>query len=238
MIENVGSVLIADATGAGKTRMGAHLLKAVREKVWSKGRRRRDFTTLVSPPNQVSLNWKSEALQCQLPLNILSHGGISRKDSKEHDLLIGQIKQAQTLAIDEAHNFFNQMSERTRGILSNSADNIIMFTATPINKSVTDILKIVDLLGADNLEESALNVFDKISKEIHSKGVFNLEIQDRLELKNEIQRFTLRRTKKTLNSMVDVDQRIIETIKGICAVTQNILPSFIISMKAKKISRL
>ena len=158
---------------------------------------RRDFTTLVSPPNQVSLNWKSEALQCQLPLNILSHGGISRKDSKEHDLLIGQIKQAQTLAIDEAHNFFNQMSERTRGILSNSADNIIMFTATPINKSVTDILKIVDLLGADNLEESALNVFDKISKEIHSKGVFNLEIQDRLELKNEIQRFTSRRTKKT-----------------------------------------
>ena len=53
--------------------MGAHLLKAVREKVWSKGRMRRDFTTLVSPPNQVSLNWKSEALQCQLPLNILSH---------------------------------------------------------------------------------------------------------------------------------------------------------------------
>ena len=52
MIENVGSVLIADATGAGKTRMGAHLLKAVREKVWSKGRMRRDFTTLVSPPNK------------------------------------------------------------------------------------------------------------------------------------------------------------------------------------------
>ena len=36
------------------------------------------------------------------------------------------------------------------------ADVVVMFTATPINKGARDLLRIVDLLGADNLEDSAL----------------------------------------------------------------------------------
>ena len=50
VLENVGSVLVADATGSGKTRMGAHLTRAVRDRLWSTGRVRSDLTVLVCPP--------------------------------------------------------------------------------------------------------------------------------------------------------------------------------------------
>jgi len=50
VVESVGSVLVADATGSGKTRMGAHLARAVRDRLWSTSRVRRDLTVLVCPP--------------------------------------------------------------------------------------------------------------------------------------------------------------------------------------------
>ncbi|MCZ7140631.1 DEAD/DEAH box helicase family protein, partial [Salmonella enterica subsp. enterica] len=36
ILENVGSVLVADPTGSGKTRMGAHLLRALGDRTWSR----------------------------------------------------------------------------------------------------------------------------------------------------------------------------------------------------------
>lgn len=41
LIENVGSVLIADATGSGKTRMGVHLLRAIVGRIWGSTRIRK-----------------------------------------------------------------------------------------------------------------------------------------------------------------------------------------------------
>lgn len=65
--ENVGSVLVADATGSGKTRMGAHLVRAVRDRLWSTGRVRRDLTVLVCPP-AVEDTWYREAVSCGLTI--------------------------------------------------------------------------------------------------------------------------------------------------------------------------
>jgi hypothetical protein len=43
VLENVGSVLVADATGSGKTRLGVHLIAAALHRlVWGGGRTRRD----------------------------------------------------------------------------------------------------------------------------------------------------------------------------------------------------
>jgi hypothetical protein len=77
--KDVGSVLVADATGSGKTRMGAHLVRAVRDRLWSSGRVRRDLCVLVCPPAIIE-TWDREALKCRLPLRIASHGKLSRAD--------------------------------------------------------------------------------------------------------------------------------------------------------------
>jgi len=204
MVENVGSVLVADATGSGKTRMGAHLLRAIMDRIWSTGRTRKDITALVCPPGTVEESWKSEAISCGLPLVALSHGVLSHRGSDRHEDVLQSIRRAQSLAIDEAHNFLNPKSSRTRGLHGNMADVVVMFTATPINRGVRDLLMIVDLLGADNLEDSALALFDRLAKRLGVQGgKFVTTHEERLEMQKEVQRFTLRRTKVMLNAMVD-----------------------------------
>ncbi|BHH85783.1 SNF2-related protein [Desulforhopalus sp. 52FAK] len=204
MVENVGSVLVADATGSGKTRMGAHLLRSVMDRIWSTGRVRKDVTVLVSPPKVVEEAWQREAVECGLPMSTLSHGILSRSESVKAKDAINTIRRAQSLAIDEAHNFLNHKSSRTKSLFGNMADVVVMFTATPINKGVRDLLRIVDILGADNLEDSALDLFDRLEKRMRSnRQQFATTAEESRLLQQEVQRFTLRRTKAIFNSLVD-----------------------------------
>jgi superfamily II DNA or RNA helicase len=217
MVENVGSVLVADATGSGKTRMGAHLLRAVMDRIWSTGRARKDLTVLVCPPNVVKDSWEKEAGECGLPLTTMSHGILSYQNSDRHIDTLHLVRRAQSLAVDEAHNFLNPKSSRTRGLLGNMADVMVMFTATPINKGVSDLLRIVDLLGADNLEESALKLFERLEKRSrHNGSQFITTKEERLAMQKEVQRFTLRRTKSMLNAMVDKEPELYCDDRGKC----------------------
>lgn len=126
MVENAGSVLVADATGSGKTRMGAHLLRSIMDRIWSTGRVRKDITALVCPPNFVKEAWKKEAVECGLPLSVLSHGILSYEKSEKHEEILKTVRRAQSLAVDEAHNFLNPTSSRTRSLLGNMADVMVI----------------------------------------------------------------------------------------------------------------
>lgn len=50
ILENQGSVLIADATGSGKTLMGTHLAKRIINRARRAGRTHNDFSVLLAPP--------------------------------------------------------------------------------------------------------------------------------------------------------------------------------------------
>ncbi len=205
VLENIGSVLVADPTGSGKTRMGAHLIRALVDRLWSKGRARRqarrDISVLVCPPS-VEPTWRDESTNCGLPLQIRSHGVLSRRDSEGNAETVSAVRRAQILSIDEAHNFLNLASNRTQEILSNMADSVVLFTATPINRNASDLLSLVDMLGADNMEEETLKVLEGLSRR-KSTGDQALGPHEVVALRREIQRFTLRRTKAMLNTMVD-----------------------------------
>lgn len=205
VLENIGSVLVADPTGSGKTRMGAHLIRALVDRLWSKGRARRqvrrDISVLVCPPS-VEPTWQREATNCGLPLQIRSHGILSRRDSEGNEETVSAVRRAQILSIDEAHNFLNLASNRTQEILSNMADSVVLFTATPINRNASDLLALVDMLGADNMEEETLTVLEGLARR-KSGGDQALAPHEVVALRREIQRFTLRRTKAMLNAMVD-----------------------------------
>src|SRR5690606_21535265 len=110
------------------------------------------------------------------------------------------LRRAQVLAVDEAHNFLNQKSNRTRMLLGNMADHTLLFTATPINKSAIDLLRLADMLGADNLDDSTLEMFDQLLRFRSERTLTEKELD---QLRREIQRFTVRRTKSRLNAMVD-----------------------------------
>ncbi|WP_182113852.1 MULTISPECIES: SNF2-related protein [unclassified Actinotalea] len=201
VVEDVGSVLVADATGSGKTRMGAHLTRAVRDRLWSTGRVRGDLTVLVCPP-PVEDQWAREAISCGLTLNTVSHGLLSRASSQGPRVEEEAVAAAQILAIDEAHNFLAHDSNRTAHVRGTAADHVLMFTATPINRSAKDLLSLVDQLGADNFDDATLDVLDRLHRR---QADWHLTDDDRTLLRAEIQRFTVRRTKTMLNELVDAE---------------------------------
>ena len=56
--------------------------------------------------------------------------------------------------VDEAHNFLNRDTNRTRQVRDSAADHVLLFTATPINRGAADLLQLVGLLGADNFDDT------------------------------------------------------------------------------------
>ncbi len=201
--ENVGSVLIADATGSGKTRMGAHLVRAVRDRLWSTGRVRRDLTVLVCPP-AVEDTWYREAVSCGLTMNTVSHGLLSRGATGDIPRVEQEaVRDAQILAVDESHNFLGRGTNRTRQVRDSRADHVLLFTATPINRGASDLLQLVGLLGADNFDDDTLSVLDRLERRRGSSAL--LSSDEQTLLRREIQRFTVRRTKTVLNELVDRD---------------------------------
>jgi Helicase conserved C-terminal domain/SNF2-related domain/PLD-like domain len=222
VVENVGSVLVADATGSGKTRMGAHLTRAVRDRLWSTGRVRGDLTVLVCPP-AVQPHWLREAVSCGLTLRTVSHGLLSRtaNTSRVHE---AEVERAQILAVDEAHNFLTRGSNRTRQVSESTADHVLLFTATPINRGAEDLLSLVDLLGADNFEDETLVLLDQLGRRTDAV----LTDAHQQLLRSEIQRFTVRRTKASLNDLVaqDPDAYRHPTTKRVCRYPEHLAKTY------------
>ncbi len=116
VLSNQGSVLIADATGAGKTRMGTYLVGAVQDQIVRSGRMRQGKAIMVCPP-AVEDNWMRECSQNSVSLETFSHGKLSHKRARRHELTIDALRRAQILCVDEGHNFLNFKSNRTQELL-------------------------------------------------------------------------------------------------------------------------
>jgi len=200
VIENAGSVLVADATGSGKTRMGAHLIRALQLRNWRTGRLRSDLSTLVCPPH-VEPRWRREAVACGQSLQVYSHGVLSQPSARRSEEAEAAVRRAQILAVDEAHNFLNRTSARSRVVLGNMADHVLLFTATPVNRGLADLVAIVELLGADNFEPRVLDAVARLSSRRRAGEPFEEETMDRV--REALQRFVVRRTKPVLNRLVD-----------------------------------
>lgn len=205
VVENLGSVLVADATGSGKTRMGAHLVAAVRDRLIDTGRLRRDrdLTTLGCPP-AVQETWQREALISGVTVMPVSHGLLSRPDADNPRIELAQVARAQVLAVDEAHNFLSLVSRRTQHVRDSLADHVLLFTATPISRGAEDLLSLVGLLGADNFDDGMLEILEKLDRGARSDEA--LTGRQRELIRGEIQRFTVRRTKTALNQLVAQDE--------------------------------
>lgn len=195
-----GSVLIADATGAGKTRMGVYLVGAVADHIVRTGRLRQGRALMICPP-AVRPNWDHEAMLANIHLETFSHGGLSHGKSGDHELGVESLRRAQVLCVDEGHNFLNFKTNRTQLLLRNMADHVVALTATPINRGVNDLLRIADMLGADNLADSTLKAFQRM---LGGRGLNRALSEGEVEqLRAEIGRFTVRRTKRVLNQLID-----------------------------------
>lgn len=201
ILDQLGSVLLADATGSGKTRLGSLLLRAMHDRVWKKGRARTSsFTTLVCPPG-VKDNWEMETARQGLQITPFSQGVLSNlKSGSKSEILENNLKLAQILCVDEAHNFLNEKSNRTKFLLRNMADHVILQTATPINKGASDLLSLINILGADNFDSDSIKGFNRyLSRKNKDPALRDEHLK---KLRKEIGRFSIRRTKADFNEMI------------------------------------
>ncbi|WP_242510206.1 helicase-related protein [Halorhodospira halophila] len=195
LLERQGAVLIADATGSGKTRMGAHLLRIQQGRLQGMGRLPR--STMITPKS-VAREWTQEALAADAPLDLVREGLLS--SGQQASWLEDVFRRTRLLAVDECHHFLNPRSQRTRRLFNHLADNVVLFTATPINRDADDLIRVAELLGADNLQESALEVLQRLSRRAEYK---DLDPQAARQLRDEIRTFTVRRTKPMFNALID-----------------------------------
>ncbi|MBB6095627.1 superfamily II DNA or RNA helicase/transcriptional regulator with XRE-family HTH domain [Povalibacter uvarum] len=200
ILDQRGSVLVADATGAGKTRMGVYLVGAIHDQIVRSGRLWHGKALMIAPPTVVE-NWELEVSRSGAHLDVRSHGALSHSKSKHHELRVEELKRAQMLCVDEGHNFLNLVSQRTQLLLRNMADHVVMLTATPINRGVTDLLRVADVLGADNLDESTLVAFKRMLGRPNLRR--SLTSSEAEQLRLELRKFTVRRTKRMLNALID-----------------------------------
>lgn len=201
ILDNEGSVLIAEPTGSGKTRIGAHLLAALLNRFWKQGRGNRSKYKIIAPP-LVTDNWQEELDDLYFTIAApVSHGVLSHLSTKKNQAHLKDIQDATVLLVDEAHNYLNIFSNRTQSIRKNKADHVILFTATPINRKWNDLLRMVELLGLDNLSEEAYKAYKKLKRKRGRSGAKpNATILH--QLKNYSQKFIVRRTKRELNDII------------------------------------
>ncbi|WP_038036283.1 SNF2-related protein [Thioalkalivibrio sp. AKL17] len=197
LLDRQGAVLIADATGSGKTRMGAHLLRAQQARIQGVGGMPR---SVMIAPSTVVEEWEREASRADTALDVFSVGLLSHGSRKAWQL-DDALRRARLLAVDECHNFHNRRSRRTRRLFTNHlADDVLLFTATPINRNVDDLVRIADLLGADNLQSSTLKALERVNRPGRWHG---LGEDEAAQLRDEIRTFTIRRTKRMFNALID-----------------------------------
>jgi superfamily II DNA or RNA helicase len=198
IIDTQGSVLIADPTGSGKTKLVSTLQLALINRRWKQGQGDKANSMVVCPPI-IRENWIDEYRRMSFfQLDPLSTGILSYGDTKKHRNAIQTIKDSNILIIDEAHNFLNRKSARSLSIRSTLADCIMLVTATPINKSAEDLLRLIELLDIDNLNDKELEEYIKLRASRKPKSTIQYQ-----QLGDYIRKFTVRRTKKQLNELID-----------------------------------
>jgi superfamily II DNA or RNA helicase len=201
ILQTQGCVLIADPTGSGKTKMVSTLQLVLFHWLWEIGRCNKSYATTVCPPLVKGI-WQNEFIDLRFSNNEqISMGALSYTQNDSHHKYLNQIKISNILVIDEAHNFLNLKSNRSVGISEHTSDNVILCTATPINKKVNDLLRLIELLGVDNLNDKELIQFKALKRKKSNKS----STEDLNALRDYIKKFIVRRTKKDLNKLINYE---------------------------------
>ncbi len=200
VLDHFGSVLIADPTGSGKTRLGAALQLCLKNRVLLGGGKIHDDNTMLISPPQVLDSWKEEFVKMGTSFNnVESQARLSR--TNENDPMYHRLNNARIIILDEAHNYLSATSNRSERLQTNVADHLLLLTATPINRRFEDMFRLIEIMGIDNLDETAVNDYLRLYK-LAKKGI-RITLKDKEKLQGYLSQFLIRRTKRELNRRVD-----------------------------------
>lgn len=199
ILQRQSNVLIADPTGAGKTKLCTSTVLSLKHWLYEIGKNYSTNSLIICPPLVVP-KWEDEFRAMKRMNNSQrSMGLLSNASGRNKKVIAEELKLANILTIDEAHNYLSPNSNRTALIKDNHADFKILITATPISKKVEDLLRLIELLDIDNLDDKNFELY----KELVYKPYLRSNDQNVQNLRNFISQFTVRRTKKSLNAEIN-----------------------------------
>jgi hypothetical protein len=202
ILENKGAVLIADATGSGKTKLGTWLCKTA----WARKFNSSKSVNLIPPtihmPPNVEASWDYETKMANYQPTLLPESYLSdQKKVLNPDEVEWMRKQSPVLMFDEAHHFYNY-SLRGKKARDHYADSVILLSATPISKGVDDVEKCIALLGIENVDPQVLENLKDIKNNISRVGK-----EERLQMisraRSSLNSFTIRRTRNEINAFAE-----------------------------------
>lgn len=132
-----GGVVIGDVVGLGKTITACALAKLFEEDFFLE-------TLIICPKNLVEM-WEDYAHKYQLRAKVISQSKVQTT--------LPNLRRYRLVVIDESHNLRNDEGSRYRAIKSYLEENeskVILLTATPYNKSYSDLLNQLRLFIPDD----------------------------------------------------------------------------------------
>lgn len=198
ILQERSNVLIADPTGSGKTKTCSAVILTLIEWLWQQGRQDKTNPLIICPP-LVRRNWQREfSTFRKLINNQLSMGLLSNAKNWNKKLVEDCLDLANIIVVDEAHNYLNPDSKRSASLKQANADYMILATATPINKRVDDLLRVVELLDVDNLSPEDFGFYRQL-RERPQRSERPIDKSHLERLAGFISQFTVRRTKEEIN---------------------------------------
>lgn len=202
VLDRDGAVIIAEPTGSGKTKIAATVLRYLYDK-YSENNSLTGNIVVVCPPN-VEAEWTEEIIDKYkiTGVDIISSGKINTIDEERNIKHLLNLKNAKILLLDEAHTFANLLTKRGKNLLFNNyTDYLVMLTATPLNKVISDYKGLLMQIGGDCLEEDHVkNLNNEIFVKNGEKYVFDLDKHQQQYYKNAVSSITVRKTKEEINA--------------------------------------
>ncbi|MGC8558834.1 MAG: helicase-related protein, partial [Nitrososphaeria archaeon] len=189
ILEKYGGVIIADATGLGKTRVALGLaLDAIRQ-----GKK----VLLIAPKSVLDTTWRDEMKKTAIHIESVS----SEKLSQDPDSALKQFDGMNFIIVDEAHYFrtpsTNRYSALRRFILENKAQ-VVLATATPVNNSLMDLYFLLSLYLDEN------SIYDISNDTL--KGYFTSKQKkwlggEPIDMEEVLQRFMVRHSRQLAQAL-------------------------------------
>lgn len=193
ILQSQSNVLIADPTGAGKTKMCTSIVLSLQHWLFESGRKHHTNALAICPPLVVQ-KWNNEFQEQEKITSVISMGLLSNGSELNKRDVERKLQLAHILTVDEAHNYLSRFSNRTERLRQNRATFKLLVTATPISKKLEDLLQLIELLDVDNLSDQQFVQFVELTNKRNRKNEQHIQ-----QLRDFISTFTVRRTKRALN---------------------------------------
>ena len=166
ILENKGAVLVADATGSGKTKLGTWLCKTAWVRKFQQSSNINMIPPTIHMPANVEKSWDFETQMANYLPRLLPESYLSgsKKVSNQEEVEWGR-KQSPIIMYDEAHHFYST-ANRGKAARDHYADSVILLTATPISKGVNDAESCIRLLGTENVDPGVIEGIRDLKKEL------------------------------------------------------------------------